>query len=200
MPKAEIKALVATLAADLVSDAAFERNLTVALLELAEGPARTRARVLEPISAGDQRVSLPDELVWLRAAFYDARQLDEVAQPVLRAVHGAAWRDAKGAPTAYTLEEENMRTLRLVPTPTRPSELPLIPLWSPLGADYALGAVLVIATEASDVPPAMLEWLDLWVALTVIAKATGEDSPRRDAEMSGAFQGAAAGLKALLGV
>lgn len=200
MAKVDIRELVDALGADLVSDAQFERNLGVALLELAEGPARTRARVIEPIAPGDERVTLPDELVHLRCAFYDARQLDEVDQVSLRSQYGYAWRDLIGAPMAFTRDEENDRTIRLVPKPTRPSELPLIPLWSPLGADFAEGAVLVIATENSDLDPSMLDWLDLWVALAVLARSCGEDSPRRDDEMAEAFDGAASGLKALLGV
>lgn len=200
MSKSDIKLLVDTLGADLVSEESFKRNLNVVLLELAETPARTRARVIEPISPGDSRISLPDELVHLLGAFYDNRQLDDLNQQQLRATHGPNWRSLRGAPTAFTREEENERNFRLVPIPTRPSELPLIPLWSPLGADMAIGAVTVIATEFHDQKPGTLDHLDVWVALAVLARATSEDSPRRDMEMSQAFQACADGLRSLLGL
>lgn len=198
MPAAEIRELVDVLGAALVSDEAFERNLRTVLRELGGKDARIIARVLEPVSPSSATMVLPDELVHLRAVFYDDRQLDYLTHQQLRAVFGPDWRSRKGAPIAYTTEGESWRTIRLVPVPDRPSELPLIPLWSPLGADYPLGAIMVLAAELTDLPPAMLEWLDMWTALSVLALALAEDSPRRDVEMATVFDEAARALYPLI--
>lgn len=183
MGKVEIKSLVSLLTAETDDDARVERALRDCLIDLSKLKVRTKGHVLE-VEAGQSTFSLPPWAQGLIAAFYDARELGEASVQELTTNYGGEWRAKEGHPLAFTRDQQDLRSYRLTPIPKVATILPLIPLWSPLGADYPIGGLLLLTTTTEDIPPSLMGWLDLYLSLRVIERVFSQDSPQRDLKLA----------------
>lgn len=183
MGKVEIKSLVQLLSAGTADDARVERALRDSLVDLGRMPIRTKGHILE-VQAGQSEFTLPPWGQGLLAIFYDARELGEANVQELTTNYGGEWRSREGHPLAFTRDQQDLRSYRLTPIPKTTTVLPLIPLWSPLGADYPIGGLLLLTTTTEDIPPSLMGWLDLYLALRVMERVFSQDSPQRDLKLA----------------
>lgn len=183
MGKVEIKAFVNLLTSSQADDGMVEKALRDALVDLSHLPIRTKGHVLE-VTAGQAEFELPPWTQGLLAVFYDARELGEASVQELTTNYGQEWRSKEGHPLAFTRDQQDLRSYRLTPIPKTASILPLIPLWSPLGADYPIGGLLLLTSTTEDIPPSLMGWLDLYLALRVIEKVFSQDFTYRDLKLA----------------
>jgi hypothetical protein len=108
--------------------------------------------------------------------FYDDRILELINHTALESV-SAGWRDHRGAPIAYTVEDEAAKTYRLYPAPNKPSGSFIFVYGSPLGLDFPPWAVLLLHTESRRAFP---DWMDLPAAWSLMAREYGHESRHRD--------------------
>jgi hypothetical protein len=108
--------------------------------------------------------------------FYDDRILELMNHVALESL-AADWRDHRGAPLAYTVEDEAAKTYRLYPAPAKPSGSFIFIYGSPLGLDFPPYAVLLLHTEPRRAFP---DWMDLPAAWSLMAREYGHESRHRD--------------------
>lgn len=176
MSKATVLAYVTTLANgqnDLVTCAEYYDRTVEAM---ARFPWLTTASLVA-ITAETSQYTLSSTQAKIIAVFYDDRLLDRMAVKDTEAVFGPAWRDLRGSPVGYVVEDEAAKTFRLVPQPTVTSKNFIFLFGSPFGLDYPLYTVAVIHTEIRVNLPS---WLELPVAFQVAAKEYSRESNHRD--------------------
>jgi len=122
----------------------------------------------------------PDTTADLKGVFYDDRWLYKENLRALEVIN-PNWRDERGTPRAYVIEDESNHKFRLYPTPDRNSK-DFIPIFgSPLGMDFPEYSVVVLITELrTDLPP----WLEQPVAWEIIAREFARESDHTDATLA----------------
>lgn len=118
----------------------------------------------------------PSNIADLKAVLYDDRWLYKENLRALEAVN-PHWRDERGTPRAYVLEDESNHKFRLYPKPDRNSK-DFVPIFgSPLGLDFPEYSVVVLMTELrTDLPP----WLEMPVAWEILAREFARESDHMD--------------------
>lgn len=108
--------------------------------------------------------------------FYDARILELINHIALESI-SPAWRDHRGGPIAYSIEDEAAKVYRLYPAQDKPSGAFIFVYGSPLGLDFPPYAVLLLHTELRTTFP---DWMDLPAAWSLMAREYGHESRHRD--------------------
>ena len=134
------------------------------------------AASLVTMVAGTSTYALADDQIKILGMVYDDRWLDRMDHRALESFN-PSWRDEKGLPVAYSIEDEATKTFRLYPTPDRPSGNFIFVYGSPLGLDYPPYAVLLFHTQLT---PDALEFMELPLMWDVLAREFGHESNHRD--------------------
>ena len=112
--------------------------------------------------------------------FYDDDMLSLLSLRELEAT-SPDWRAAQGRPVGYTREDLSHNVIRLYPVPVTASD-PVIPAHgAPFGLDYPRDTIAMLGSfPRRDMPV----WLDLPLALLLLAKEYARDSPHIDLAFS----------------
>lgn len=175
MAKAEVLQLFHDLSRNLGDPLIFEYYYTHTLLDLARSGQFTEAAILTS-QTGQESYRIPDEAVDTLAVFYADLDLARTARQSLEDVN-LAWRDERGVPAAYTLEDEQDRTFRLYPAAAIAAEDFIFMFGSPLGRDFPPNGVgmiyTVLRTDCQD-------FFDQVLAFAILAAEFSRDSQHRD--------------------
>lgn len=187
--KSQVLGLAQALANDQCDPQTIADYFEDVLQELNAQPWLTQATLLT--SAEAQPVfNPPPAHVRTLSVIYDDRTLTRATLRELEWVD-VQWRDRVGQPQAYVTDEQTTNTFRLYPLPDLPSQPYIFFLGAPLGRNYPTYSVVLIHTETRQTIP---DWLDLPVALAVLARDFARESKYRDP----AFAKACAGLSSLM--
>lgn len=135
------------------------------------------------VTAGDATYDFPTEMGQLYAVFFGDRMLTEV---MLREMEQRSpqWRDEVGYPYGFVLSDETARTVRLVPTPKNVvTDAFVFTHGAPWGEDFPNDALAMLGTERRDEMPS---WMDLFLALGILAREFDRESDHRDPLFAGA--------------
>ena len=133
--------------------------------------------VLVPAVKDTATYTMPDVEGRIYAIFYDDILLSLSSIMDLQAVN-ASWRDERGRPRAFLSQEEPEHEIRLYPAPDEDAQDFIFLFGAPFGHDFPARAVAaLIADKRDDLP----DWLDLPLALLVLAREYDRDSAHRDA-------------------
>lgn len=168
--RATVLALVDTLTYNLADTTQTAIFFDEVIQELGHDPRAWLTTVaVQPTGTTNavQALSTLIGIVRVLAVFYQNRQLRHATITELDAWN-PAWRDERGRPVAYTTEEESDRTIRLYPQPTQTMPTGDLTTDPPLAFLY---------TEQRTTVP---DWLDLPVALLVLARELQRESNHRD--------------------
>ena len=183
MPKASVLSLVTDLGGAQAQSPQTER-LYDDLMQTVAGGALFNVVTLLPVTAGTAEYTLPAPGVKLAGVFYDQGMLSRARKRDLEAVD-PAWRDRRGHPAAFIIDDLSRRTFRLYPQPVQTNTAFIFSVGAPFGIDHPVDAVAVIHSVAkSDLPV----WLDLPLALLLIGREFGRDSDHRNPEFAQACQ------------
>jgi len=155
--------------------------------ELGNREVITTAELVE-VDADESTYTIPVQAVMLLGAFYNDRFLNEASIQELESFFGLGWRNKKGAPVAFTREQESKRDFRLFPAPTEPNNDFSFVHGLPLGIDYPLNSIVVIATETRDDLP---QWLELPIVFEILAREYARESDHQDMAFAAICKGAA---------
>lgn len=130
----------------------------------------------------------PPDATDILAVFYDDTMLSLVTLRELETIR-PAWRAWSGRPVAWLIEDQSNDEFRLFPSPVTTPD-PLIPLYgAPFGLDYPRDTIAVLASQRrTDLP----DWMDLPLALMVVAREYARPSPHADKVLAGAARQLAA--------
>jgi hypothetical protein len=131
-------------------------------------------------TAGTFEYNPPDTIVDFKGAFYDDRWLYRENLRALEALN-PHWRDERGTPRAYVIEDESNHKFKLYPTPDRDSKDFIFMFGSPLGLDFPTYAVLVLMTELREDLP---KWLEMPVAFEILAREFARESDHTDQQFA----------------
>lgn len=143
--------------------------------ELGRAPWMVAASLVS-ITPGTGQYTLADDQIKLLGVFYDDRWLDRTDKIALESFN-PGWRDERGRPVAYMVDDEPSKTYRLYPVPTQASGNFIFLYGSPLGLDYPPYAVLVLHTQALS---NLLDIMEMPVLWDVLAREYGHESNHRD--------------------
>lgn len=145
------------------------------LLNLDPTEFLVEVRLLEH-DAATNTFAVPDTAIRILAAWYDDHQLSPETMTSLEAV-SARWRDTVGTPAAYVTETEGDRFFRLYPSPDAASKPFSFIHGLPFGQDFPRYAAAVAVTETRT---QVADWLDLPIALAMLAKHFTREERYRD--------------------
>jgi len=135
---------------------------------------------------------LPSAALRLLTLVYDDRDLRPAMRRALE-TYDHDWRTRKGRPTSFVTEDEDVRTVRLVPVPDRAGET--IGASTPFVGSFPDNNLMFIFTEnVTDVLP----WDELWTALDVTAREFARESDHFDAVMADTWRKLAAIVRMLV--
>jgi hypothetical protein len=174
MAKADVLALVALLGGTDVDTVLAERFYREVVSELGQSETLVAMSLL-PVVPGTGVFTLPEPGVRLIGVVYDDEEITPIGRGEVASID-PGWRDARGTPMAYFVEDETTRSFRLYPIPDIPSKSFLL-LGAPLGTEYPEYAVVAIHTTAQDDVPVYFE---LPIALTILAHEFVRESSHRD--------------------
>jgi len=165
-----------------------ERSSTTTLyadvgLALARDVWVTQVTLL-PTTAGTAVYSPGTTTVRVLAAFWDDRALARTRIDELRWT-SVQWRDDRGDPVAWVQAEETTEQIRVAPMPDVGSAAFTYDSNTHLGAAFPANALSVVATETRIDYPG---WLDLPLALLVLAREFSRESDHRDPAFAGACE------------
>jgi hypothetical protein len=175
MSRATTLTLTQDFAAGLADVTSIDRYYDDVVFQLGAQPWLTES-TLVAVDEDTATYSLPDKAVRLLHLFYDDAHLMEESLDTLSWQH-PDWRDQRGRPLGYTRLGETARTIRLWPTPDVSSKDFIFLMGAPFGRDFPEYAVVMLHTEVRDDLPA---WLELPVALRVLAREFSQESDHRD--------------------
>ncbi len=150
------------------------------IFDIGHREALTQTSLIASVS-GTNSYAFPSTAIDLLTVFFGNRELRKTTLQELEASLGPNWRDKRGIPIVYLLEEENERTFRLIPQPDVSSGSV-----SGLGfgsnyPDYAIG--VIYTEDVADVPA----YLELPIAVEICARELKNESDHRDLEGAEAF-------------
>lgn len=179
MSKASILALAQTFALGDGDPLTLEQYYDHLMDDAGRAPWFVAASLVTMV-AGTSTYALADDQLKILGMFYDDRWLDRMDHRALESFN-PTWRDEKGLPVAYSIEDEATKTFRLYPTPDRPSGNFIFVYGSPLGLDYPPYAVLLLHTQLT---PDALDIMELPLVWDVLAREFGHESNHRDDDFS----------------
>lgn len=194
MSKASVLALASQLANMQGSDTNLDQFYEDAVMDVAR---QAMFNVLEiiPTHEGQSVYVRPERTVALLGLFYDDTMLSLVTLRELEATT-PDWRERLGVPVAYFIEDVSHVAFGVYPTPVAPGD-PVIPVHgAPFGLDYPAGTLAVLASDKlHDMP----EWMDLPLALIVLAREFSRPSPHMDKVFAGACRNLGTLLLSMVG-
>lgn len=116
----------------------------------------------------------------LLGLFYDDDMLSQLSLRELEAT-SPDWRAATGRPVGYTREDLSHNVIRLYPVPVTTGDAVIPVHGAPFGLDYPRDTLAVLGSFPRRDMPA---WLDLPLALKLLAKEYARDSPHIDLAFS----------------
>ena len=179
--RADILALASTIGLSTMDAIMLDRYYTEALIALAHTDVQLDARIV-PVTAGEPRYAIgafaPDT-VKIAAAFFGTREITESPQISLEAASRAWQTDTAAAPIAFVTEHEDHHVMRLYPIPnTTSAGAVLAP--DPFGLNYPLDQLVVLIGDDDE---SAAPWLDLPLALSLIARELARASEHRDPQV-----------------
>jgi hypothetical protein len=180
MSKADTLALATLLAGPDVDQTLLDRFYQDVVWEFGQAELLVQPAYIG-VTAGTGEFQLPARGVRLLTVFYEDEELGPLRLTDVAALD-PHWRDAQGHPLAYIVDDVTARGFRLYPIPDMSSK--------PGGE----GVVVVFYTEA---PDDVLAWLELPIALTILAREYVRESDHRDPAFAAHCQGMATALLSL---
>lgn len=185
MAQADVLTLVADLAGPRMDSVALSESARVSEyysdvvqevgLDRVEGSADAS---FIAVTAGTATAALPTDAIRMLFLAYDDAQLWPTLRRALEA-SDPAWRVRQGRPISYTAQDEDTRTVRLVPVPDRTGAA--IGGSTPFTGTFPDGNLLMAYTATvTDV----LAWDEMWVALEILGREFGRESDHFDPEFS----------------
>lgn len=176
MSRADVIALAQTLGTE-VDAVLLDRYYDEGLISIGDTDVSVRLTLI-PVTNGVARYAIEaahPATVRIRAAFFGSRELTRTNLIALGAV-ALTWSTATGTPRNYIEEHEDHLFINLHPAPNATSAA-----WSPVngepfGADYPTDQLIVLTSDAEDPPM----WLDLPLALSILARDLAHASSRTD--------------------
>lgn len=169
MAKDDIIGLINLLTNEQPRPNEVDEALDIVLKDFAKYPVRCKAHIAD-LQAGQETFDLPGETMMLMEAIYDGFHLDVLKVRELDATAGPDWRSHNGPCVAITHDQQNERTFRLYPVPVESTVLTVGPtfFWELIGSQFRTGSLLLFLNEYRNLPPSLMAWLDLYLALRVI--------------------------------
>lgn len=194
MAKADVTALVDTFSVSQADAARVDADYDELVRLLSYTQSWTFAAVLITPTPGTSEYALPAEGTRIVALFYGGRQLSKESRTSLSAL-SPNWRDHKGVPIAYVVEDQEALTFRLYPTPTqRPDDH--IPGTTTFGTSYPdRNIVAVMAERRTNMPV----WTEVPLALELVLREFLRDTTHRNAVFATAAGKMAASLLSVVG-
>jgi hypothetical protein len=146
------------------------------------------------VTRSDADYAFPSTAIRILAVLYDHRHLRPIMRRGLES-YDPAHRAREGRPAAFTTQDEDQRTLRLIPVPDVDGLAvgALDPLVDPEFPGNNL--TLVYTAAVTDVAPED----ELWLALEVLAREFGHESDHYDPQFSKLARQLATMLRAMVG-
>jgi len=185
--KADVLTLVDDLSLGQADAASVVKFYDEVVIDLGQRNLLTNASLVA-LTAQTGTYTLPAEALRPLAMFYDDAHLTHADERALMAID-PNWRSALGTPMAWVTDDETDRTFRLFEQPSATSKPFIFIFGSPFGTDYPAMSVAVIFTEKRDDLPV---WLELPVALEILAREFARESAHRDQAAAAAFRELAA--------
>ena len=175
MPRSEVITLCQALCTNQADETALSKYYDEVVSDLGRAEWLVNAEVLSA-TAGTNQYNPASTVVEIMHVLYDDRVLSKETLRSMDA-YNPQWRDQRGTPRAYIVEDETNKQFRLWPTPEVDSK-PFIPLHGAiLGLDYPEYSVVVIQTEFREVLPI---WMELPVAFAMLAREFARESDHID--------------------
>lgn len=143
------------------------------IFDIGHREALTQTSLIASV-AGTSSYAFPTAAIDLLTVFFGAAELHKATLRDLEVGVGPTWRDLTGVPVVYTLEEENERTFRLIPSPDVSSGSVS---GLTFGANHPAYGIGVIYTEDVANVPAYLE---LPIAVEICVRELRRESDHRD--------------------
>lgn len=193
MTKASTLTLTSQLALSQVTEDQLAPFYDEAIFALGTLPWLLEATLLS-VTSDQASFTLPATTLTMLQCWYDNRTLDRMTHAQLLALT-PRWQEERGFPIAYTEEHLNLRTFRLYPLPAQPSESMTSILGGPFGEAFPGSNVAVLGViQQQDLP----SWLELPLALTLLAREYMRESPHRDPDFAHGCQQVASILMDML--
>lgn len=190
MSKADVLNLVATLSNGMADPALYDQYYNDTMFELAREDWSVEAAII-PLTVGQLEVGLDaavsQPIVNLLELIYDDRALEEVSLRELSAID-RYWRDRRGLPRSYVIEDEVRKTIALHPAPILNSNPNLGQTGESLGSDYPFYNLLLFYSYAAVAPWEPPAYLELVIALRLLALEFNRESSHTDVEFAAAAQ------------
>src|SRR5512139_2792620 len=131
-----------------------------------------------PVVNGTEEYEIPEEIIEPIGFYYDGKMLFQEDLMTVHSAYGSSWRTLVGTPRVYIRDEQDARTIRLVPIPDRSMDqsVPIV-FYDPFGMDLPSGALVVIGTQDNG---ELQEWLRLPVAFAVLTREFARESHHQD--------------------
>lgn len=179
MAKADVLALVSMLSDSTSSSTQVSNYYNDVVFEMADGvfpgPSLTNASFVAVVE-GTANYTYPAALVRLIAVLYDARDLVRESQRGAE-LFNRDWRGDFARPVAYVLNDEDLRTLSLIPVPDTSGQT--IGVLTPFSATFPAENLTFIFTEERD--DVHLDE-ELPLALEILGREWSRDSDHHDAQ------------------
>ena len=182
MARADIIAFAQVLAAGLADEVQLDRFLDDAIRELGHSTDHLSNLSLVTGVAAQSVYSAPAPAVRVLAVYYGQSELYAETYAGLASAAGQDWRATTGEPVSYTTIDTDDRSVRLFPVPVLPGES-FVPLSGLFGAAYPDYNVFFAHTEERTEVP---EYLELYLALAILAREFARDSTHQDYAFAGA--------------
>lgn len=193
MSRATTLTLTNTLAGRTLDVAHASRYYDEAVIGLAQAGWLAEATHVA-VTAGTAQVAAPDAAVRILEAAYDGRCIPVIDVQGMESIH-PSWRDAIGTPVAHVIEDETNTTIRLYPIPDVTHGPASYPHGTPLGQDFPGRYVTFICAQTRiDCP----DWMDLPIALAILAREYVRETAYRDASFAGACDALAKAMLSML--
>lgn len=190
MSKADVLNLVATLSNNMADSAMAERYYHDVLFELAREDWFVEASII-PLQVGQLEVDLSagvsNPLVDWNGLIYDDRELEEAPLNLIESID-PHWRDRRGSPRSYIIEDETSKTVALHPAPIVNSNPNLGNFGEPLGLDYPTYNLLLFYSYAAESASAPWYYLELVIALRILSLEFNRESDHTDMQFAQSAQ------------
>lgn len=174
----------------MADPAAAERYYNDVCFELARENWFAEASLV-PLSRGQMEVpldaSVSVSVANLLALIYDDVELEETPKVLIEAID-PQWRDAIRYPRSYIVEDERSKMVALHPAPFTASNPNLGTVGEPFGQDLPTYNLAYFYSYAPRDPQTIFYYLELVVALRILALEFQRESDHTDMEFSQAAQ------------
>lgn len=178
MTKAEILTLVGVLSLSRNDSSQSTQYLEEELQRLAQSTSELSDCQGQSITAGTSTYALSSTHLRPLCVFWDSRELTETNLPSL--LLDPSWKQRKGDPVAYLLDEQTSNQLQLWPEPSRSAAYGAPA--APLAGDFPSGCLFVLGTVLPGASTYIPPWLGFLLALRVCAREFAHLSDHQDPE------------------